>query len=197
MLSARPRRLMTASLLLAAGLSLSACGTGGDAQTNAVYQPAIGANLRSGDVQLYNALLVSNDDDTYTLSAGLLNKTKQPEQLTGASITPLDGGAPATAEPSSTVEIPSDRLLTIGSEGEIVLSASDLVAGKYVKLTLTFAGAGDVSIEAPVVERGEEGVYDAVAETEGGAAAEEKAAEEEAAAGPNEVASQGAEGAAE
>ncbi|RYI99007.1 MAG: hypothetical protein EON52_26880, partial [Actinomycetales bacterium] len=159
MLSARPRRLMTASILLTAGLTLSACGTGVDAQTNAVYQPAIGANLRSGDVQLYNALLVDNENGTYTLSAGLLNKTKTAQDLTGASIAPLGGGTPVTAEPSSTVEIPSDRLLTIGSEGEIVLSASDLVAGKYVKLTLTFAGAGDVSIEAPVVERGEEGVY--------------------------------------
>lgn len=195
MLSARPRRLMTASIILAAGLSLSACGTGIDAQTNAVYQPAIGANLRSGDVQMYNALLVDNDNGTYTLSAGLLNTTKDAQQLTGASVAPLGGGTPVTAEPSATVDLPSDRLFTIGAKGEVIIKADDLVAGTYVTLTLSFAGAGDASIEAPVVERGDEGVYADVAETAGGAAAEEKAAEEEAAAGPNDVASQGAEGA--
>ena len=166
MLSARPRRLLTASIVLASGLTLAGCGTGLSAQTNAIYQPAVGANTHTGDVQLYNTVLVANPDGTYTLSAGLLNTTDTDQTLTGFSVAPL-GESAGTPKPASTelpVVLKPNRLFTIGTLGQVIIEDSQLKPGDYADLTLSFATSGDVSIEAPIVARGNEGVYDSVAE---------------------------------
>lgn len=181
MTTVRTRRLAAASTLLLA-LSLSGCGTGGDAATNQQYQPGVGANLRTGDVQLYNALLVESEDGTVALSAGLLNTTDTAQTLESVSLAPADGGSPVTVEPAADVALTPGQLFTIGRAGEVAgVETDDLVAGRYATLTLTFSGAGEVSIEAPVVARSE--TYASVAEEptstdEEAAAAEGSAAEQ-------------------
>ena len=90
------RRLAPAAALLAAtaALGLSACsGTGMDAQTNAQYQAGVGANVRSGPIQVYNALAVDNGDGTATLSAAILNRDTTPAKLKSADATASDGSA--------------------------------------------------------------------------------------------------------
>jgi copper(I)-binding protein len=152
----RTRRLTAAALSLTAALTLTACGVGGDAQTSQQYQPGIGANLRTGDVQLYNVLLVASPDDTLALSAGILNTTDSPQRLESVTLSPLDGSATVTAEPSTALTIPARQLLTVGREGELAgIDGQDIPVGRYVDVTLTFADAGEVEISAPVVGRTE------------------------------------------
>lgn len=181
MTTVRTRRLAAASTLLLA-LSLSGCGTGGEAATNQQYQPGVGANLRTGDVQLYNALLVASDDGTMALSAGLLNTTDTAQTLESVSIALKDGGAAVDVEPSVDVSLAPGSLFTIGRAGEVAgVEASDLQSGRYATVTLSFSGAGDITIEAPVVARSE--TYAAVAEEP--AASDEEATEGSAAEQPD------------
>lgn len=153
MTTARSRRLATTTLALTALLSLGACGTGFDTQTNAQYQPGVGANVRTGDVQAYNTVLVDNGDDTYTLSVGLLNTTDEPQALSSYSVAPRDGGAAVTSDPSAPVDLSAKALSTIGFDGEVVVTSKDLSVGKYATIELTFDSGETLSVEAPVVAR--------------------------------------------
>lgn len=176
----RTRRLTAASMILAASLGLSACGTGGGAATNQQYQPGIGANLRTGDVQLYNALLVAGSDDTLAFSAGVLNTTDSPQTLESVTITPLGGSGSVTADPATDVELAPRQLFTIGRAGELAgIDGATLPVGRYADVTLTFSDAGEVEISVPVVARNAS--YADVAETPPSDTTDEQEATEEAA----------------
>ena len=176
----RTRRLTAASMILAASLGLSACGTGGGAATNQQYQPGIGANLRTGDVQLYNALLVAGSDDTLAFSAGVLNTTDSPQTLESVTITPLGGSGSVTAEPAADVELAPRQLFTVGRAGELAgIDGATLPVGRYADVTLTFSDAGEVEISVPVVARNAS--YADVAETPPSDTTDEQQATEEAA----------------
>lgn len=180
----RTRRLTAASMILAASLGLSACGTGGGAATNQQYQPGIGANLRTGDVQLYNALLVAGSDDTLAFSAGVLNTTDSPQTLESVTITPLGGSGSVTADPATAVELAPRQLFTIGRAGELAgIDGATLPVGRYADVTLTFSDAGEVEISVPVVARNAS--YADVAETPPSDTAEQQATEEAAEAEEN------------
>jgi len=180
----RTRRLTAASMILAASLGLSACGTGGGAATNQQYQPGIGANLRTGDVQLYNALLVAGSDDTLAFSAGVLNTTDSPQTLESVTITPLGGSGSVTADPATDVELAPRQLFTIGRAGELAgIDGATLPVGRYADVTLTFSDAGEVEISVPVVARNAS--YADVAETPPSDTTEQQATEEAAEAEEN------------
>lgn len=166
MISARSPRLRSAAatLIAATALALAGCsGTGVDAQTNQQYQAGVGANLRTGQVQLYNTLAVDNGDGTATVSAVIVNTSDETQKLDAVSASTADG---TTLESQTAPAIigPGDSFNT-GPAGTIVLTGG-AEAGDYVTLTLAFNRAGDVSIEAPVVTRTE--MYDDVAENSGG-----------------------------
>lgn len=163
MSTVRTRRLTAATLMLTAALGLTACGTGGSTQTNQQYQAGIGANVRTGDVRLYNALLVANTDDTYALSVGLLNQTDAALTLDSVTVRPLGGSGSVTAQPAQPVELQPRQLYTLGREGEVAsIDGSDIELGRYADLTLTFSNGDEVAIQAPVVAR--TSVYSDVAE---------------------------------
>ena len=158
--------------LLAAttAFGLSGCaGTGMDAQTNAQYQTGVGANVRSGSIQLFNALAVDNGDGTASFSAAILNRADTPAKLTGATARGSDGSkveattAPAIVDPG--------QLFNTGKAGAVILQDKELQAGEYVTVKLTFNGGRSVSVEAPVVAR--TAIYDEVATDAGGDAGAE------------------------
>ena len=158
MTSHRPRRIAAATLALAATAALSACGTGIDTQTNRIYQPAIGANVRGDDIQVHNALLVLNDDETFSFSGGVVNETDREQTLESVTIAPLSptagGEQPTQVEPSTEVVIAPMGLTTIGADGELAgLEVEGLGEGRYATITFTFADAGELTVEAPVVAR--------------------------------------------
>ncbi len=167
MTSARSPRLRSAAatLLAATALGLAGCSaTGVDAQTNQQYQPGVGANLRTGQVQLYNTLAVDNGDGTATLSAVIANTSDQTQKLDSVTATTADG---TTVESQNAPAIigPGDSFDT-GPAATVVLTGGAVGAGDYVSLTFTFDQAGDVNIDAPVVTRTE--MYDDVAKEPGG-----------------------------
>jgi len=149
----------------ATALGLGGCaGTGMDAQTNAQYQPGIGANVRTGSIQLYNALAVDNGDGTATLSAAILNRADTPAKLTGATARGSDHSAvKATTAPAI---VDPGQLFNIGKAGAVILQDKKLQAGEYVTVELTFNGGRSVRVDAPVVARS--AIYDEVATDAGG-----------------------------
>ena len=167
MISARSPRLRSAAatLIAATALALAGCsGTGVDAQTNQQYQAGVGANLRTGQVQLYNTLAVDNGDGTSTVSTVIVNTSDETQKLDSVTATTVDGTS-VESRTAPAIIGPGDSFNT-GPAGTIVLSGGAVEAGDYVTLTLAFSRAGDVSIEAPVVTRTE--MYDDVAENSGG-----------------------------
>ncbi|MGH3456618.1 hypothetical protein [Aeromicrobium sp.] len=167
MTSARSPRLRSAAapLLAAAVVALAGCsGTGVDAQTNQQYQAGVGANLRTGQVQLYNALAVDNGDNTATLSTVIVNTSEESQKLDAVSATTSDGTS-VDSQIGPAIIGPGDSFNT-GPEATVVFRG-EVTAGDYVSITLAFNRAGDVTIDAPVVTRTE--MYDDVAENPGGA----------------------------
>ena len=167
MTSARSPRLRSAAatLLAATSLGLAGCiATGDDAQTNQQYQAGVGANLRTGEVQLYNALAVDNGDGTATLSTVVVNTSEQTQKLDAVTATTPDGTT-VKSRVAPAIIGPGDSFNT-GPAATVVLTGDAVGAGDYVSLTFTFDQAGDVRIEAPIVTRTE--MYDEVAEEPGG-----------------------------
>ena len=166
MTSARSPRLRSAAapLLAATLIALAGCsGTGMDAQTNQQYQPGVGANLRTGQVQLYNALVVDNGDNTATLSTVIVNTSEGTQKLDAASATTSDGTS-VESQIGPALIGPGDSFNT-GPEATVAFQG-DMTAGDYVTITLAFDRAGDVTIDAPVVTRSK--MYADVAENPGG-----------------------------
>lgn len=167
MTSARSPRLRSAvaTLIAATALALAGCtGTGVDAQTNQQYQAGVGANLRTGQVQLYNALAVDNDDGTATLSAVVVNTTDETQKLDAVTATTA-GGDPVDTTTAPAIIAPGDSFNT-GPAATVMLTGGAVKAGDYVTITMTFDKAGDVTIDLPVVTRTE--MYHDVAENPGG-----------------------------
>jgi hypothetical protein len=164
--SARSHRLRSAAatLIAATALAVAGCsGTGVGAQTNQQYQAGVGANLRTGQVQLYNALAVDNGDGTATLSTVVVNTTDETQKLDDATATA--GGEEVEVEAAPAIIGPRDSFNT-GPAATVVFSGDAVEAGDYITLTMIFDQAGEVTIEAPVVPRTE--MYSEVAEKPGG-----------------------------
>ncbi|MGH3457486.1 hypothetical protein [Aeromicrobium sp.] len=154
-----------AATLAATALALAGCtATGVGAQTNQQYQPGVGANLRTGQVQLYNALAVDNGDGTATLSTVVLNTTEETQKLDSVTATGADG-TEVGVESAPAIIGPGDTFNT-GPAATVVFTGDSLEAGDFVNVTLTFDNAGEVFIEAPVVARTT--MYADVARTPGG-----------------------------
>ena len=167
------RRIAPGVALLAvtAALGLGGCaGTGTDAQTNAQYQAGVGANVRSGAIQLYNALAVDNGDGTATLSAAILNRDDRPAKLKSADATASDGSTVDVQTAPAIID--AGQMFNIGKAGAVILADKELTAGEYVTVKLTFDGGREVSVEAPVVAR--TAIYDEVATDAGGESAAQK-----------------------
>lgn len=159
------RAPLVAGLAALAALTTSGCGaTGVDAQTNAQYQPGVGANVRSGAIQLYNALAVDNGDDTATVSVTILNRADKPVRLTSADAR-LSDGAKLTVTTAPAI-IDAGETMATGPAGAVILQGSRIEAGTYVDLTLRFSGGGKATVEAPVVARTAD--YQSVATGPGG-----------------------------
>jgi len=123
--SARTRRTAAASLTLLAALGLSACGTGFDAAVNAQYQAAVGADDRTGDIEVLNATVVADEAEQVTVE-----ESEETEQTTGGT---------DTTEESAESEQP-----VAGDSGTI---AASLVNNGEETRTLTSITAGTVDGE--------------------------------------------------
>ena len=184
----RIARGVAAGALALALPALSACS---GFATDKVYTPAPGANDRSGDVDVLNAVIVATQDGHGTFVASFSNNLDAntnnnfenvDDELTGITgdftATLPSGDAPAqddaaaddeanaqetsndeAAATSSALAIPASSLLVLGSgetaAGHYVSPGipvdGEFKLGDFVTVTLTFANAGEVEIDVPVV----------------------------------------------
>ncbi|MGH1561522.1 hypothetical protein [Mumia sp. DW29H23] len=184
----RSRRALVAVVVGALAVLLAGCGTGFKAQTNAVYQAGVGTNNRSGDVEVLNALFVKNDDGSATLSAGLVNQVLQSDRLTGVEVSTL-AGTPVEVTFDGPVAVPIRRLETLGTKPQAVIAGQELFAGQFLAITFTFANAGDVDLQLPIVSRTP--MYASVAQPEATAPATDEA--DAGVAGEDETADEAAD----
>jgi len=159
----RRRRLAATALATTAVLTLGGCGTGFDAQTNQVYQPGVGANQRSDEMDVMHALLVANDDGSATVSAGLVNKSGADQTLSSVTVTTLDDEELTVTGAKMLLPLKDDTLSTLGASSDAggFLVTEGATTGSYVRVTFTFSDSPPVTVEAPVVARTEE--FDKVA----------------------------------
>ena len=136
------RRVAIAALLLAP--ALTACGF--SEQTDQVYQPGVGVNDRSGQVDILNALIVSAADGSGTFAGTLVNKnTKDDDTLTGVS------GSGITAPQQLSIDVKAGDNVPLADSGEVALKGSAIKAGDFVSLTFSFSSGQTSTVKVPVV----------------------------------------------
>lgn len=166
------RQIATLALAVTVPFTLSACGTSFGAQTNQQYQAAIGANLRTGPIHVYNGLFVSNGSDDQTPSATFSGALLASERQRITEVTvELNGTTEQVdlAEAGGPIALKPDTLTTLGAKGELVVGLEGLEPGVYVTVTFTSNSGDSATIEVPVVDR--TSVYDDVAREPAGAKA--------------------------
>jgi hypothetical protein len=135
------RRAAIAALLLAP--ALTACGF--SAQTDQVYQPAVGVNDRSGSVEILNALVVSGTDGTGTFAGTLVNENQtQDDVLESVS-------GPGITAPRSNVTIKAGDHVSLAQSGALILQGSSIKPGTFVDLTFSFGSGQSTTLKVPVV----------------------------------------------
>ena len=132
--------------------ALVACGFG--AQTDQIYQAAQGVDDRTTSVKILNAVVVAAQDGSGTFAGSFVNESDEVQTLDGVT------GEGVTAAKTTDIEVTSQRLLNLGDpvegpDGEAVplltLTGTPIEIGRFVRLTFTFSGAGNVVVNVPVV----------------------------------------------
>lgn len=151
------RRTARASALLASGvlaIGLSSCGF--DNPTDRVYNPPIGVNELSDDVDVLNALIVKREStsDAGTLVATLVNNDRRTgDRLTGIEPGGDDEGAQVSLPGS--IDIPAGDFVNL-AEGDIVeVSGETVQDGNFVTMTFRFARGEALTLDVPVLVQGE------------------------------------------
>jgi len=136
------RHLVAFCALLVLVPALAACGL--NAQTDKVYQPAIGTDVRGTDTDALGVAIVSAEEATGHLIFSLNNNSlKQADKLLKVSGDGLTIG-------EAQIEIPAHTLLNIADK-PIPVTGEAIKAGNFVKLTFNFQSGETLTAEVPVV----------------------------------------------
>jgi hypothetical protein len=144
------RRCIAAATVLLAAPVLSSCGVSFGAQTDQVYNPAVGVDDRDGSVDVLNALIVSGSDGSGTLVASLVDN----DQVNDDALKGVAGGgkdSSLTAKVAGDTTIPAGGLLNLATKGEVSLTGKRIVPGNFVRITFSFDRAGAATLDVPVV----------------------------------------------
>jgi hypothetical protein len=150
------KRLRTTTAAVALTLPvLASCSSNFNAPTDQVYTPGVGVNDRSGNIDVLHALIVSGEDGSGTVIAGLANNDpEKADQL--ASVSGAGNDASIQISDGGPVEIPAGGFVQLADEGNIAVTATQIQPGKFIELTFNFASSESVDIEVPVVANTEE-----------------------------------------
>jgi hypothetical protein len=144
------RSIATAAAVLAVPM-LSSCGLAFTAQTDQIYNPTIGVNNRTGEVDVLNALVVTRNGGSGTLIAGLVNNNeRQADALTGVTGAKQDAGLTVQTQ-GAPITIPANGLYQLADKGDVSVFGSELTPGSFVWVTFNFAHAKSITVEVPVV----------------------------------------------
>jgi len=149
------RRSIAAAAVALVVPVLTSCGSNFNAPTDQVYNPGVGVNDRSGDVDVLHALIVSGEDGSGTVVAALVNNnTQEADRLTGVAGAGDDNAIGVTGV-ESPIAIPADALVQIADDG-IAVTGTQIQPGRFVGLSFSFENAQTVTLEVPVVANVEE-----------------------------------------
>jgi hypothetical protein len=143
------RRRIAVLALAASVLTLSACTNGFNEQTDKVYQPAVGVNERSSEVDVLGALIVAPEKGTDgVFIASLANN----DQTKSDTLTAVEGQGVKTSL-GKVPPIPPGGLVNLASQeiGGVPVTGAPVKAGSFVQMRLTFANADPVTVNVPVV----------------------------------------------
>lgn len=150
------RRSIAAAVAVVAAPVLSSCGF--DAQTNQVYNPAVGTQDQSGSVDILNAVVVSGSDGSGTLIATLVNNDlTEDDKLTSVSGAGEEQNLQVTL--GGTTKVDSGALLNLAEEGAITVEGEAVLPGAFLTLTFSFQRGASATFDVPVKEYSEEGPY--------------------------------------
>ena len=155
------RRVLRSAVTVLAAVTcctVTGCAVGFDAQTTQFYTAPEGTDVRGGDVEGLNMLVVDNGDGTGTLVAALVNNNSDDDD-TLTKITALDPDDDEAQVKVSGADkplpLPAGGLVQLADTGQVVLTGDPVFAGQVLSLTLTFERAGAITAEVPVVPRDE------------------------------------------
>jgi copper(I)-binding protein len=150
---------MATAAIVVATAGLSGCGGNFNAQTDQIYQPAVGSNNREGQVYVLNALLVVGDGSDAALVAGLLDQAGTDDTLTAVTAKSSKGNDLTVTINNDQIPLPTRTLVRLSQDASVAISgqAGDLGPGGTVSVTFTFQNADPVTLDAPIVAR--EGAY--------------------------------------
>lgn len=145
------RRSIAAAAVVLAAPVLSSCATGNfDAQTDQVYNPAVGVDDRDGSVDVLNALIVSGTDGSGTVVATLVNNDEsRPDTLQKVAGSGKDANLQVTV--GGPTRLQAGGLLNLAERGGIVVRGDRIVPGMFVEITFSFQRGDSVTLQAPVV----------------------------------------------
>ena len=144
------RRSLAAAAVVLAAPVLSSCGVNFDAQTDQVYNPAVGVDDQSGAVDVLNALVVSGTDGSGALVATLVNNERtEPDRLTKVAGAGEDQALQVTL--AAPKEVKPGGLVNLAVEGPIPVRGERVVPGNFVEITFSFDRGAAVTLKAPVV----------------------------------------------
>jgi hypothetical protein len=151
-------RALVAALFVAPALTACAS-TNFGAQTDKVYTPADGVTNRDGQVDVLNALIVSEDPGSGRLIAGLSNNnTTTDDELTGVAgagnsqgLTVSLAGGDTTIPAGGFLQLADNDAANVQVQGD----PSELYAGTFARVTFSFKNADAVTVNVPVLAPGE------------------------------------------
>ena len=144
------RRSIAAAAVLLAAPALSSCGVSFGAQTDQVYNPSVGVDDRSGEVDVLNALIVSGTNGSGTVVATLVNNDQQTDD-TLKSVSGAGKDAGMTVKPGGDTTIPAGGLLNMATQSAVTIRGQRVVPGNFVTITFSFDRAQSATLEVPVV----------------------------------------------
>ena len=144
------RRSIAAAAAILAAPALTACGVSFGAQTDQVYNPTVGVDERSGEVDVLNALVVSGTNGSGTVIATLVdNDQENADTLRGVSGSGAD--SKLTVKVSGPTSIPAGGLLNLATDGGITARGDRVAPGNFVEVTFSFDRGAAVTLDVPVV----------------------------------------------
>lgn len=139
-----PRPLASAGAL--ALLALVATGCSGD--ESATDNPPVGV-VRSDQVNVLNATLVTDGDDRGTLVASIVNEAPEADTLTDVAITTEDGVLDVVL-PDGPVDLPTDEVVRLAPDLRVIAAGDGLEAGFFIEIAYEFENAPTLRDVVPV-----------------------------------------------
>ena len=143
------RRVLTAFLIALLSISLTGCGAGLNASTRNIKQVTDGVeatvNTDGNNIKVVNLLVVETAQGAGVLVGTLINSLNQEDALLGVAI----NGQVATVT-GSNVLAKNKPVIFEGPSANIkaVVPVLGAKAGESIQITLFFARAGEVSVQA-------------------------------------------------